>query len=168
MSKYDSEIKLPDEYFRMVGIIAAQWEYIEFQLEWAVAEIGGHKVSKVGLLTTNLGYQAKHDLILAHGRPLKAQSPDEWSALTTVMNDVQKAYLLRNTFVHAKWIAGESDAELPKRSIVRTRGGKLIMDDFPTELSELVEAATKIQAAGDGFLRLMQTYDIMSGDPDAV
>jgi hypothetical protein len=52
MAKYQSPFgDIPDEYMRLVGIIAAHWERVELLLELAIARITQHEFHRVALLT---------------------------------------------------------------------------------------------------------------------
>lgn len=161
MAPYKSHIDLPDEYFRLIGIISAQWEYVEVALERAVAEIGGHKYSRVGLLTANLGFQTKADLIMAYGRALQTSKPAEWAALKKVLKGLKDAYTLRNTYVHAKWFMPKKKGSLPTRSVVRTKGGNLNIADVPTTTEQMAIAAENIHTAGDEFVKLMNSFALL-------
>jgi hypothetical protein len=112
----------------------------------------------VGLLTANIGFQSKLDLIMVYVRPLQTQRPAEWKNFTGALNDIRDAYGFRNTYVHAKWIPPRHKKAPVQRSVVRTKGGNLTLGDFPTSTAELVKAAQAIDAAGDKFMALMQTY----------
>src|SRR5688572_7331575 len=122
---FKCDVGIPNEYYRMIGIIAALWERLDFVLELAVAEVGMHNPFEVGLLTLNLTFTAKIELILVYAEPLKKKAPDEWTKFHDVIQEIRRVNKLRNEYVHARWFVDPTQTELPLRSIARTYQGKL-------------------------------------------
>ena len=159
MKPYKNPINIPDEHMRMVGIIAAQWEWIELTLERTITEIMGLDINRVGVLTTNLGFQTKCDIILLHVRPAKESDNPTWRRFTKVYEGLKEAQKLRSKFVHAIWEPGEND--IPIRNAVTTTGKKLTVDEQPTPIEELYEVAETIWKNGEEFASLMQEFDLL-------
>jgi hypothetical protein len=160
MEKYQSPIPLPDEHMRMVGIIAAHWEWIELILERSIAEIMEQQHHTVGLLTANISFGSKCDLILVYARVFEKDQPQVWKEFTTAIEALGGAYMKRNTYVHAKWKRDRSTLEWGITT-VRTRGGKLTASDNPVSVNELVDAAQSIFDAGERFTALVQRFGIL-------
>jgi hypothetical protein len=156
---------LPDEYMRLVGIIAAHWEWAELVLERAVAEVGMHDPDKVGLLTNEISFSSKCDLILAYARPFEDADPPTWKRFTLAIKRLRDAYSLRNAFVHAKWRHDRKTGEWGK-SVVRVKGGKLSVYDASVELSELEHAAQETWDAGESFVNLCGEFGVLSPSRD--
>jgi hypothetical protein len=158
--KYESPISLPDEFFRLLGIIAVHWERLEFVLELSVAEIGSHDPHDVGLLTGNIGFQSKIDLILAYASMLKEEFPNQHREIKVALQAVRDAYALRNTYIHARWIppAGPHPA---KRSVTRTKGGKITVGNMDTSEADLLKAAKVIWDAMEKWIAVMQQYGML-------
>jgi hypothetical protein len=146
---------LPNEHMRLVGIIAAHWEMLDSILERLAAEVTKNKAGRVHLLTNSMNYAAKRDLLMAYARQYKTKKPDLWKQFTTAFDAVNNAYSLRNTFVHAKWIHGPS-TKRPKRTGVRTKGGKLVEFDEPTPIKDLKVAADTIITAGNDLVAVFR------------
>ena len=159
MEPYKNPHNIPDEHMRMVGIIAAQWEFIELTLERTIAEIMELDIDRVGVLTTNLGFQTKCDIILLHARPLKETDKPTWNRFTKAYEGLKKAQEIRSKFVHAVWHPGEND--IPIRNAVLTTGKKLTLDEEPTPIDELYVAAETIWENGEAFRRLMQEFGLL-------
>jgi len=159
--QYLSTIGLPDEYYRLTGIIAAEWEYTEYVLEWAIREISLLKGVRVDILIVNIPYQAKYDLVMAFARQLKEPDPKGWERFKKALKDIKEAYTLRNTYVHARWLPHKPRHPGVKRSVTRSRGGRFVMDNIPVSEDDLVAAAVSIQDARESFMKLMQSYNLM-------
>ena len=72
---------------------------------------------------------------------------------------LKEAQKLRSKFVHAIWEPGEND--IPIRNAVTTTGKKLTVDEQPTPIEELYEAAETIWKNGEEFASLMQEFDLL-------
>ena len=145
---------------RLVGIIAAHWEMLELILDRLAAEVTSNKPERVNLLTDTMSFAAKRDLLMAYARQYKERKPDRWKEFTTVLDALNHAYSLRNTYVHAKWKAGPSKKR-PKRIGVRTKGGKLVQTDSPTPIQDLTTAADAIISAGDGLVAVFRKVGML-------
>ena len=75
MDRYHSPFPLPDEHMRMLGIIATQWEWVEQLLGNAIAEIMEHKPDRVAILTANVGFHQKCDILKAYARTFQEDDP---------------------------------------------------------------------------------------------
>jgi hypothetical protein len=157
MDKYQSPLPLPGEHMRMLGIIATHWEWVEHLLSNAVAEVMEHDPDRVAILTANIGFHPKCDIILAYARHFQETDPAEWSKFTKTLQTLRDAYAARNKFIHAKWKLADGHI---RRTEVRTRGGKFTIADDPTPISELNAAAQQIVDAGEAFIELVQPYGI--------
>lgn len=160
MARYECPIPLPDEHMRLVGIISAQWEVIELTMEQAIAEISEHEFIRIAVLTTNIGFQSKSDLILMYARPFQDTDPQTWKAFTKNMDRLRAAYAERNKYVHAVWEPGQ-DGEPPVRASVRTSGGKLSIISEPVPIEALNAAAQQIWNAGELFRKLLQSFGLL-------
>jgi hypothetical protein len=157
---YQSPMGTPDEIMRLVGIIAAHMEWLELLLERAIAEIQEHDFYRVALLTNEISFSSKCDLILVYARVYEDKEPPLWKQFTVTIGKLRDAYSLRNAFVHAQW-KRDIGTKQWGRAIVRIKGGKLTLSDEITELSELESAAQTIWDAGENFLRLCQSQGIL-------
>jgi hypothetical protein len=157
---YKPPINLPDGHMRMVGIIAAQWEWIEIVLERAVAEVMTLKHAQVGLLTVNLSFRAKCDLILVYARPLETEDNDSWKKFTKVIESLKAAYTLRNAYVHAKWKINERTGKLGRTS-VRTMGGRLALVDEETKIEDMERDAKAIWDAAEHLGALLTSFGLL-------
>jgi hypothetical protein len=92
MTKYQSPIPLPDEHMRLLGIIAAHWEWIELILERAIAEVMEHKWSRVRLLTVDIGFRSKCDLLKVYARPFETEEPASWQEFNKIIKGLEEAY----------------------------------------------------------------------------
>ncbi len=160
MPKYKSPINLPDEHMRLVGIIAAHWEFIEAILERSIAEVMEHEWQRVRLLTVNIGFRSKCDLILLHARPLTTTDKPAWREFTKTLETVKNVYKLRNKFVHGQWHT-DDDGDDPTLLCVRTAGGKLTAERAQVPITELEDAARQIYDASEQLIRLFQRYGVL-------
>src|SRR5215831_7411266 len=103
MDRYHSPFPLPDEHMRMLGIIATQWEWVEQLLGNAIAEIMEHKPDRVAILTANVGFHQKCDILKAYARTFQEDDPPAWSRFNQTITMLKDAYSARNRFIHAKW-----------------------------------------------------------------
>ena len=160
MNKYQSPLQsLPDEPMRLLGIIAVHWEWIEVLLERAIAEVMSLKNEpRVGLLTANLSFHAKCDLIAIHASPLKALDPNLHKEFAKTLEGLKDAYSDRNKFIHGKWVVEQG---VLLRHEIRTRNGKLTIARERTTETDLSNAAQRIYEAADSFVRLQQRYGLL-------
>jgi len=141
MDKYQSTFAYPDEHMRLLGIIAAHWETVEHLLGIAVAQVMEHEPGRVAILTANIGFHQKCDIILAYARHFKETDQPEWSKFNQTITTLKDAYSARNKFIHAKWHVVDGQI---RRTEVRTRGGKFTIADEPTPISEMNAVAQQI------------------------
>ena len=66
---------LADEHMRLVGIIAFHWEALDVAMQRAIAEVMEHSLDRVGLLTDNLSFRAKQDLLMSYARHFQTEDP---------------------------------------------------------------------------------------------
>ena len=143
---------------RMVGIIAAHWEWIEAILERSVAEIMEHDPNRVAVLTVNISFHPKCDIILAHARAFEKAGPPQWSAFTTAITRLKNAYTARNRFVHAKWKMEGNQIFITD---VRTKGGRITIVNELCPIEDLNLAAQQIIIAGEMFCTIMQSCGLL-------
>ena len=161
MSPFKNPFNIPDEHMRMVGIIACQWEHIEKTLEHTVAESMGHKPSRVGLLTMNIGFHTKCELILAYARAFEKEEPLTWKLFTSSIEHLHTCQKIRSEFVHASWHENETDREKPLRLILSTRGKRLTYEERSTNIQELYDAAETLDKYASSFILLMQECGLL-------
>lgn len=161
---YSSPLPLPDEHMRMVGIIAAHWEWLERVIvDNAVAEVMELKHDRIAVLLTNMNLHSKRDVLAVYAAPLKSQHPDLHKTLSNALSAVLDAYAERNKFVHATWQFGESGELL--RFELRTKNGKFVCADHPAPINELEEAADKIVNAGSQLIAALQPFGLLKTSP---
>jgi hypothetical protein len=165
MSKYQSPMGLPDEQMRLVGIIAAHWEWVELILERALAEIMEHQFARVALLTNQVSFSDKCDLVLVYARVYETTDPTTWSLFTKAIVALRNGYSLRNQFVHAQWKRDRKTAQWGKASI-RTKGGKLTISDELVDIKSLEQAAEQIWDAGNNFTLLCRAHGVLLASPN--
>jgi hypothetical protein len=162
MNKYQSPSRvLPDEHMRLVGIISAHSEWLELLMERAIAEIMEHEYIRVALLTTNIGFRSKCDLLMAYARPFQTENqPENWKEFISILEQIKTAYTLRNTYVHVQWKIGEKTRQIG-RAAVRTQGGKFGIIDEPGPIDRLNDAAQAIWDVSEPFLRFCQRFGVL-------
>jgi hypothetical protein len=159
MDRYKSPIAdLPDDHMRMVGIISTHWEWIEVMMERAVAEVMQHQPARVQILTANINFHTKCDIILAYARHFQKEDPEQWKKFTTTIEGLKNAYSERNKYVHAKWKMVGSQINLTQ---VRTSGGKFSLIDEPCPIEDLNKVAHQIVEAGEAFVTLVQPFGLL-------
>jgi hypothetical protein len=159
MTEQEYPLGMPKEYYLMIGVISAQWETIEQLLEDTVADMLGIRRASVGLLTPNIGFRSKIEIILAVGRKAFEETlPINWKHLKKSLERIQKAYLLRNTYVHARWV--EPNGDVAVRRVVRTDSGRATIDLVPTNIHEMADAVSEILATREEFARLLETFGV--------
>lgn len=154
MTKYQSPFKLPDEHMRLVGVTAAHWECLNLVLERIVAFVTMNEFRRVAVLTRNVPFGTKIDLILAYARPYQSSNPVLWKEFNDAIQQLRHANNIRNEYVHATWVV-EKEGELPKRWKLSTKNGKLIDDYAEVKIDELEKAAQFIYDAGEAITKPM-------------
>jgi hypothetical protein len=160
MSPYRSPQALPDEHMRLVGIVAAHWEFLDVIIQRALAEVMEHDHHRIALLTENIPFRSKMDLLMAYARPFQERRPGVWQDFTKVDKEVRAAYGVRNAYVHARWKVGKHP-DLPLRVIVQTKGGKFTITEEETCSCKVAEAAQLIWDTGEAFLKFFQERGLL-------
>ena len=163
MDKYVSPYPLPDEHMRMVGIIAAHWEHLELMLERAVAETSDHAFPRVAMLTANLGFRSKCDILMAHARVFQTGNEVIWKDFTSILEEIKNAYTARNTYVHAKWKSKDPNklGHSIHRVSGRTTGGRFTVVDESVPIEDMYRAAHQIHTAAERFVGFCQTFGLL-------
>ena len=162
MERYLSPMDgLPDEHMRMVGVISAHWEYLEILLERAIADTMGRDYYEVQLLTENVSFTNKCDLVLIYARPFEKTEPDEWKKFTLARAELKAAHGARNEYVHAQW-KQDRTTKVWGKSSVRTKGGKLVISDNAVDIEDMNKAAQQIWDAAIKFLALCQSHGVLT------
>ncbi len=161
MSKYKSPINLPDGHMRLVGIIAAHWESVNLVLDGFVAFVTMNEIEKVTVLTKEMSFGNKINLILAYARQYKATNPEIWKEFTEAIDKVREANSHRNDYVHATWKVGCAD-EAPQRWVLSLKNGKLKDEVLVVEIDELEKAAQYIYDAGQALTDTMSKVGMKS------
>ena len=161
MDRYECPFPVPEEHLRMVGVIAAQWEWIERTLERAVAGVMELDYSRVAMFLANISFSDKCDLFLAHGRVFQESHPTEWKEITTAIKGLYEARATRNAFIHCTWKMGPEPGA-PVRASVRTKGGTLKVEEIPVTTDDMYAAAKEIWNAGHALAALIKKYDLLT------
>ena len=158
MEKYQSPFGYPDEHMRLLGIIAAHWEAVELILERAIAKIMSHDPSGLALLTANINFNNKLDVLTTHVRDaFKIQTDDDklWSEYRGVQEALKNAQKTRNDFVHSKWTISKTTGNLGRHKL-QTLGGKTKILNVPVSTEELAAAARQITDASTAMIRFLE------------
>jgi hypothetical protein len=171
MPKYESPMNLQDEHMRLVGIIAAHWEYCDALIQRALREIMSlDSEARVELLTQNISLEKKFDLISIHvyalleairkdpESPLNAKAIEK--SYTSTIEDIRSVNKLRNTFVHAGWLFNDETKEMERHSVTTTKKHLDVTSD-PVPTSELESAAQQIYAAGAKLVDFFQPFGFL-------
>ncbi len=161
MAKYQSPIvDTPDEHMRLVGIIALHWEWVEIVLERVLADVMEQDFSSIALLTNNVSFRDKCDLILTYARVFEEPEPETWKRFTKSITRLKDAYSGRNQFIHAQWRRDKTTKEWG-RSVVRTRGGKLTLLEETVLIGDMEKVAQEIWDAAEEFTQLCQARGVL-------
>ena len=160
VEKYECPFPVPEEHLRMVGVIAAQWEWIERVLEEAIAGVMEHDHGRVAMFLANISFSDKCDLFLAHARPFQEKAPAEYQEISMVLQNLRQARGKRNAYVHCTWKGG-SEPDAPVRASIRTKGGALRVEETPVTTIDMYVAAKEIWDAGHGLAKLVRKYDLI-------
>jgi hypothetical protein len=153
MTKYQSPMGYPDEHMRLLGLIAAHWEMVDFLLERLVAKVMGHDPLSVALLTANMDFNRKLDLVTAHVRDAHESQEGQaiWREYTQLTTRLIKAQGSRNDYVHSRWRTDKPSKQF-QRVRLRTKGGKFKAIDVPVTTEQLASAAKEIVDIGDAII----------------
>ncbi len=161
---YKSPFDLPDEHMRLVGIIACHWECLDLTIQRTIAEVMQHKFERVALLTENLSFNSKMDLLTGYVRMLKPLAPTFWDEYTSIQRSVIEAYGTRNSYVHARWKQC-TPPETPTRVVVRIKGGKLRIEEVAAPQENLEKAAQSIWDVGQTFTTFFTKFGLLQALP---
>ena len=148
---------LSDPILRNMGLVTASWGVLEAHLEFLILKHQDIALNTGLLLTANLSFRAKADLLLTFAAE-KAFADDENSKLKTLVREAERLYGKRNMVAHCAWLSTDNQS-VAKVMGVRTRG-KLVVSDDEVSVSELQLIADNIHALGADLLDFMERNGI--------
>lgn len=158
---------IPNDYFLLIGQIAAVWSRAEYILQCTVVSLICELDQSGGMmLTANIGYQSRCDLLRSYW---SAAGPEdelivkEWKAMLNLLKD---AYARRNAFVHGLW-ANDEPSLVPRRLVLRPKG-RLTLESVVTETSDGEAALQMILMAEAELLRLADSMHVELGNRQAL
>lgn len=157
----DNDPHLSDPILRNMGLVTALWGILETHLEFFILTHQEIKLSTGLLLTANLSFRAKADLLKTFATE-KAFSGDENNKLKTLVRQAEGLYGKRNMVAHCAWLPTD-DPLVAKVRGVRTRG-KLVVRDDEVSVDDLQAIANDIHRLGVAFLAFMARNGIRPED----
>ena len=160
---------------RLVGIIAAHWEYCDALWDRVVQEILDLKGARIVLLTQAMGLESKIDLVSVQMHKVFAEirndpaSPLDAKDLEirykSVCEALRVASRTRSKFVHARWLFNEKTKELERHS-TRTTKKHLDVAHDPTPIKELADAAQSIYATAQAIIDFFVPFRLLQSSDD--
>ena len=152
---------LSDPILRNMGLVTASWGVLEAHLELLILRHQEINLSTGLLLTANLSFRAKADLLLTFAAE-KAFADDQNIKLKTLVRKAERLYGKRNMVGHCAWFRTDNPLVAKVRG-VRTRG-KLVVTDEEVSVNELQLIADDIHALGAALLDFMEYNGIRLED----
>lgn len=137
---------LPDHFYYNIGQIAAKWSAIEAELEFIILDAYEIKQENGLIISSQLGYRAKTDLIRVLLNWKADHEPPKDKELFDLMAKVDEAYGRRNATVHSIW-RGSDDPNIAYRTSIRAKG-KLKYGSDPVTIEELEADVEALRALG--------------------
>jgi hypothetical protein len=161
MAIYESPLGYPNEHMRLLGLIAAHWELVDFCLERLIARVMDFDPITVALYTANIDFNRKLDLLTAHVRDGcdRGEYQDLWKEYNKLHARLINAQAARNDFVHSKWRLDAETGEF-KRIKLKTRGGKFKITDVAVSTEELEAAVREIVNIGNDVVTFFKKQGI--------
>lgn len=163
--RYISPMGLPDEHMRLIGIIAAHWEYVGLVIQKAISEITVHDFDRIRLFTEGMTFESRLDLVVAYARVLETEDKAEFKELNAILEEIRAVGRLRNEYVHAAWNTADGNDPF-LRAVVSTRGGRFRIEDVPTTVEELAAVAERIVTAGNRFVAFHHRFGMFQPSPN--
>ncbi len=152
---------LSDPILRNMGLVTARWGVLEAHLEFLILRFQEIDLNTGLLLTANLSFRAKADLLLTFAAE-KGFADDENSKLKTLVREAERLYGKRNMVAHSAWFPTDNPLVAKVRGI-RTRG-KLVVTDDEISANDLQAIADEIHALGADLLDFMDRNGIRPED----
>ena len=141
-----------------IGLIASSWSALEAQLEFAILR---HQEIDLGtgmLLTANLGYRSKVDLLTTFANEGGITPETEAKALLRLLGRANVAYGERNLVVHSVWSATDNPL-IGRIQGVRTKGKLRVLDE-PMSVNRLNDIAEEIVQVGGDIFDFMKRHNL--------
>lgn len=145
--------QFPDAFHHAVGQVVVFWAGIEAQMEFLILAHQEIRPETGLLLTANLGYHSKMDLLKLFLKDIPR--PADVGELKGLIERIGKAYPKRNGVAHAVW-APTKDDKVVMRMGIRTKGGKLATINELVPVDSIYDTADEIRIIGrdlDSFVR---------------
>ena len=145
-----------------MGLVIAYWGTLEAQIEFFILRNQKIPSSTGLLLTTNLSYRAKADLLMTFAKGDHDLPESEKTALKDIVVEADRLYGKRNRVAHSSWFPTDHPFVARVQGI-RTRG-KLVLTDKEIHIDELRQDAVDIRELARVMLDFMDRNDLRPED----
>lgn len=137
---------LSDPILIHMGLVISFWGALEHQMEFLILHNQEISVGRGLLLTTNLSYRSKSDILRTFANEDDDLPKEERDILKSVVNRANQLYGIRNMIAHAQWMPTD-DPQKARVMSVRTTG-KLRLLDKDVDVEELKCCAKELRDLG--------------------
>lgn len=162
MSNDDDLFHLSEPILKHMGLVIAYWGVLEAQIEFFILRNQKIPSSTGLLLTTNLSYRAKADLLMTFAKSDRDLPESEKTALKDIVVEADRLYGKRNRVTHSSWHP-TADPLVARVRGIRARG-KLVITDKDIHIDKLRQDAVDIRELGRVMLDFMKRNGIRPED----
>lgn len=155
---------LGDKILRNIGLVTTSCSALEALMEFAILRQQEMDLSSGMVVTANLGFWSRWNLLMTFANEGAFKPEDECIALKRILNDIKDAYGLRNGVVHPVWSATNSP-DIANRKTIRVKGRLKVVDE-PLSVDEIQAIADQILSAGAALLAFMEKHGLTPEDSD--
>ena len=151
----NDDLPFSREFLTQIGLITTLWSGIEAAMEIAILEIQEIKLSTGLVVTSELSFRQRHNLLMTFANEPGGIEPEtDALALKGILKRIQNAYPKRNAAVHPLWVATD-DPLVAKRMSVRAKGRLRVVSE-PVSIKDLAKDAEEIRQIGSDLSAFME------------
>jgi hypothetical protein len=158
MADYQFDLPVNSEQLQAIGMVAAEWSYLESILDTAIWGLGYMEEDTGAAVTTHLSVPARIDMLvtLFHNREGDA---DATTKLRKICDTIRQSLSRkRGEVIHTRWITGEAGTDLSYS--VRARG-RLERTKKVWPASEIRDIAAEIAQCSDQLQAFLQAHGVV-------
>lgn len=146
MSNLALRLMIGDEEFRAIGHVAAQWAYLETQIDYVIDVLINQPDTKRDGFKLEQSFRRRMATFRKAARIVLKKRPDELAELLDIAEKVSSLRSLRDNIIHGHWKLHRKKGTGPLETGLRVfnRGKELKVRESPFSAEKAEDVAAKI------------------------